>query len=61
MNHKKYAETLRHVAKDLVEYADALEREGPNADWRATWSTYTLEAAGAVFNQLVQDGELKEP
>ena len=45
---------LRAVAEELLEYADSLEREGTGAEFEG--STYTMEAAGAVYELMQLDG-----
>jgi hypothetical protein len=51
---KEFAEYLRQVARELGEYADSLEFG--SGEW--TFSTYALEAQGAVYDLMKQDGVL---
>lgn len=55
-NALKFAKVLASVAEDLRIYALAIEHGANPGNWEG--STYALEAQGAVYKQMVADGEL---
>ena len=56
--YKTFANVLKNVAHELNEYADKLS-EGKHVDWE--WSTYALDAQGAVYDLLVRDKVIDDP